>query len=47
MRDQIMKNKDMFSERELNHAEAYQRSVEDPYGNWPPKDPETGLYKLD
>ena len=39
-----MKNKEILTEKQINHADAYIKYVENGY--WPPKDVNTGLYIL-
>ena len=43
--EQLMKNKEVLSSSEINHAKAYIRAVKN-NGIWPPVDPSTGLYIL-
>ena len=44
VRDELMKNKEILTEKQINHADAYIKYVENGY--WPPKDVNTGLYIL-
>ncbi|MCV9934094.1 hypothetical protein OIU80_17570 [Flavobacterium sp. LS1R47] len=44
VRDELMKNKEILTEKQINHAEAYIKSIEN--GHWPATDLNTGLYIL-
>lgn len=42
VRDELMKNKEILTEQQINHANAYIKSIENGY--WPPYDYKTGMY---
>ena len=44
VRDELMKNKEILSEKQINHAEAYIQKVKT--GDWPVIDTSTGLYNI-